>query len=431
MKIRCPRCKNKLSIPDKYAGKAIRCPSCNRAITVPSLKSALGGSAGQSELDLEGLAQLEARTTEMSDEERTAVESTLAAQRETESAATGRVCPYCRYETKSEDPNAEILCPHCGKAIPASTKPGGGKKQREQRIPGATGAGGFYSELATSVTYPFPALTSLLTAAGIAFGAALVPVMVMTAAANLMQQSQVGTTEGVQEADLSNVQLILIGIFGLEVFFFAAVAVHAFFDVVRTTAINDDAPPKLSFSPNQWGKSFVSYLLLSVYIAVMTYVVATLTVEGDIVGFLAAGDVNGLLQTGGTAFGVGMLIVLFLVPMNLLGISLGSIGQALNPMNVFKSVVKTHAHYVFLVLTLLVYGGLFGYAFSAVLFDWFLPQMEKMTSGSSEGNILDVAWPLNVWGVVMIFFFYGSYVLARLHGLFARSFRKQLLFGTQ
>ena len=143
------------------------------------------------------------------------------------------------------------------------------------------------------------------------------------------------------------------------------------------------------------------------------------------------GNVDGLLQKGGVAFGVGMLIVFFLVPMNLLGISLGNIGQALNPVNVFKSVIGTHAHYIFLVLILSVYGGLFGYAFFTVLFEQFLPQMEKMTSGSSEGKLLDVALPMLIWGVVMIFFFYGSYVLARLHGLFARSFRKHLLFGTQ
>ena len=252
MKIRCPRCQKKLSIPDKYAGRGIRCPSCNRGITVPNLTAAVGGSVGHSELDLEGLAQLEAQTTEMSEEERTEVETTLAAKRAEESDDAGRFCPHCFYKCKVEDPHSEVLCPHCGKAIPAIASATSAKKPRQQKGPGATGAGGFYTELAASVGYPLPALASLLTAAGIAFGAALVPVMVMTAAAELMQQSQVGTVEGVQKADLSNVQLVLIGIFGLEVFFFAAVAIHAFFDVVRTTAVNDDAPPKLSFAPNQW-----------------------------------------------------------------------------------------------------------------------------------------------------------------------------------
>ena len=114
-----------------------------------------------------------------------------------------------------------------------------------------------------------------------------------------------------------------------------------------------------------------------------------------------------------------------------MGISLGNIGQALNPVNVVKSVARTHVHYVFLVLILLVYGGMFSYAFAAILFEWFIPQIDLMVVGSIQGNLMNVAMPMLAWGTVMAFFFYGTYVLAQLHGLFARSFRKDLLFGTQ
>ena len=422
-------------MPDKYAGKAIRCPACNRAFNVPKPTAAVG-AAGASGLDLEGLAQLEAGTMEMSDEDRAEAEGALAAQAAAE--ATGeaeRTCPHCNYATKVEDPYVEVLCPHCWKAIPALVRGSRVSRTRSSKYaaPGATSAGGFYTELASSVAYPVPALASLLTAAGIAFLAAVLPVAIMTGGANLMEQSQVGTEAGVQAADLSGVRLILMGIFAAEVFFFSAVATHSFFDIVRTTSIGDDKPPKLSFSPSQWGKSFASYLVLAGYFCLMTYVVAWLTIGEDFIARLSDENVNvgDVLASGGTGFGVGMVIISMFIPMNLLGISLGNIGQALNPLNVVKSAARTHAHYVFLVLILLVYGGLFGYAFFAIVFDWFMPQISTMLDSSTEGNLTNVALPLLAWGGVMASFFYGSYILARLHGLFARTFRKQLLFGTQ
>jgi len=438
MKIRCPRCRKKLSVADNLAGKAIRCPACHRAMTVPTAVAATGGSLGQTDLDLEGLAQLEVQTTEMSSSERGEAESLLQAEAEAkaaEEAADGsfRTCPHCQTKTPMGDPSVELLCSNCWKAIPALTEGGGlaGAKAARWRPPSVTGAGGFYGELALSVIYPIPALSSLLGAAGVAFLAALVPVAVMTILAKIMQQGDVGTVGGVQKADLSGVQVFLVATFAAEVFFFSAVAIHSFFDVVRTTSIRNDRPPDLSFSPNHWGRSFFSYLVLCVYYVVMTYLVAELTIEEDVWAYLSKGDLNGLLQAGGTAFIVGMVIISFFIPMNLLGISLGNIGQALNPANVVKSVARTHVHYVFLVLILLVYGGIFSYAFAAILLEWFIPQIDRMVTGSVQGNLVNVAMPMLAWGVVMAFFFYGTYVLAQLHGLFARSFRKDLLFGTQ
>jgi hypothetical protein len=428
MKLRCPRCEKKLSVPDKYAGKSIRCPACNRGLKVPKPQTAVAGDSG---LDLEGLAALESQTTQMSGEERAGAEEALQSAAEA-GKSLSRVCPHCHVRVRADDPGVERLCSHCWKPIPATAggEPGG-KVRHKRKAVSATGAGGFYSELSASVTYPVPALSSLMTAAGIAFLAALLPVVLMTGGAQLMEQGNVGTEQGVQQADLSNVQMVLIAVFSAEIFFFAAVAIHAFFDVARTTSIGDDRAPRLSFSPNQWGKSFVSYLVLAAYFAVATYVVAVLTIPGDFEEYLFKGDAKGLIANGGTPFGVGMVIVTFFIPMNLLGISLGTIGQALNPANILKSFGKTHVHYVFLVLILAVYGGLFGFAFVSILFDWFIPKIETMRAGSSEGNLLDVALPLLAWGVVMAFFFYGAYVLARLHGLFARSFRKHLYFGTQ
>jgi hypothetical protein len=328
-----------------------------------------------------------------------------------------------------DDPYAEMLCSHCWNPIPAMVQ---GAAIAAHRLPGRKSEGGataFYGDLANCVAYPVQALASLLTASGIAVAAGLVPVAAMTALSNLMQQGAVGTEKGVQKADLTGVQWILIGIFATEVFFFTAVAIHAFLDVIRTTTTGTDAPPNLSWSPSQWGKSFLGYVTLVIYAVVMTYLVLLLTSPMDPWEMIRTGRVVEMFKSGGTGLLVGMFIVSLGIPMNLLGLALGNIGQALNPVNVVKSVGRTHVHYAFLVVLLSVYGALFGAAFMAIVFDWLIPQIGKMHAGSAEGDLMQVALALLSWGAVMMFYFYGIYVIARLHGLFARSFRKELAFG--
>ncbi len=431
MKIRCPRCEKLLSIHDKYAGMAIRCPGCNRAFKVPALKAGVGGSAGGSNVDLEDLARLEQGTTQMSAEELEAIEG-AGAQAGAEEAGY-RTCPNCKKKTKETNTNVDLLCSHCWKPIPAIGAGGGlgGKKAKEGvREIKATGKGGFYTELGSTFSYPLGAMSSILTASGVAFLAAMVPVVLITGGLNLMEQSNVGTEQGVQEANLSGVQIMLMGIFSLEVFLFSAIAIHMFFDVVRTTGVSDDAPPKLQFAPGQWGKSFVSYLILSFYYTVMTYVVAYLALPGDWMDYLTEGRPDELVTHFTTAFGIGMAIITFGIPMNLIGIALGTVGQALNPSRVLKSIARTHVHYLFLLMILMVYGGLFSSAFVSIVFGWFLPQLTEMKEGSSTGQLANVALPLLAWGGVMAVFFYGAYIIGRLHGLFVRSFRKKLEFGT-
>jgi hypothetical protein len=116
--------------------------------------------------------------------------------------------------------------------------------------------------------------------------------------------------------------------------------------------------------------------------------------------------------------------------MNFLGLALGTVIQAVNPVRVAKSVARTNAHYVFLFLLVCVYGIAFGASFWSIVHDWFVPQIELMARGAKEGSIAQVATGLLAWGVVMSLYFYGAFVLGRLHGLFARSFRRQLDFGT-
>jgi DNA-directed RNA polymerase subunit RPC12/RpoP len=426
MKLRCPRCEKKLSVADKYAGRAIRCPACNRGFTVPKLEQAMGPA---SEVDLAGLAALEMGTQQLSDEDREALEAQAIAGEKLEPGV--RVCPSCGAKTKSADTTIEILCSHCWKSIPAMESESGlgGKKIKKHKEIGAFGRGGFYSEIGNAVTYPLSALSSIMTAALVAFLAGVLPVVFLTGASNVMSFSNVGTAQENDKVDLGMVPTILTLVFTAEIIFFAAVAIHAFFDIVRSTGIGEDAAPKLTWSPGNLSKSVVSYLTLLIYIGVSVFVVGKLTLDFNVTDELLAGNLEGFI-TGGNAFLVGVVIVASLVPMQLIGMSLGNVGQAMNVVNVAKSIGRTHVHYIFLVLLLTVFGSLFAGGFAALLFSWFIPKVSVMIAGSKEGQLAQVALALLAWGVVMACFFYGSYILARMHGLFVRSFRKKLLFGT-
>ncbi len=431
MKVRCPRCQQKLSVPDKYAGRAIRCTACNRAFTLPKPQVATSGPGVDSDLDLESLAQLEAQTAEMGEEELAEAQAN-AAQRTTEAGGTAaRTCPHCGKQTLVEDMNVEVLCSHCWKPIPSTTGADaydmGGVKLVGYKGGTAGGGIGFYDGLTTSFGYPFQAFGSLLAAVLVAVAVILVPVAVMTGLAQATEQSNVGTAAGVHTADLSVVQVILRVVFAIEVLFFTAVGIHAFLDVIRATAVGRETPPPLNWNPAQWGKSLAAYGALIVYYVMMTYIILFFDARGtpDIVLSLDAA-VSTLSRPGVI---VGLVIVSAIVPMNLIGLALGSVTQGLNPVNAVKSILGTHFHYVFLVTLVCVFGAMAVSAFAAIL-GWFLPQVDKMITGSGkEGGLLSVAAGLGAWGLVIGFVFVATYVLARLHGLFARTFRKKLLFG--
>ncbi len=430
MTVRCPRCRQKLTIADKHAGKVVRCPSCNRAFSVPKPQAAVNSGA-EPGVDLEGLAQLESSSGVLSKKELAKIGAAQAAGTEEVQEGTLRICPNCQKQTPVDDPYADVLCSQCWQPIPARIKGGRAAitvERRRARARSTEGPAAFYSELTSCLTYPLPAAGSIVAAAVVAIVAALVPAAVITGGTKLMQEYGVGTAEELIRTDLSIVTVLLLSILGVEVLFFLAVALHLFLDVIRTTFTRTDRPPNLAWAPSQWSKSLAACLLLAAYYALMTYLVATITVGSDVLKMVISGHARDILPAGGTNLIIGAVLVTLAVPMSLVGISLTSVLRGMNPVQVIRSIARTHAHYAFLVLLLSVYVILFTMAFIGILFEWLLPLFEKMVKGSAEGDLVQVALALMVWGLVMGFFFYGTYVLARLHGVFARAFQGQLTF---
>ncbi|MCZ6815178.1 MAG: hypothetical protein O7F76_00605, partial [Planctomycetota bacterium] len=150
MKVRCPRCQQKLGVPDKYAGRAIRCSACNRAFTVPKAKIATSGPGADSTLDLEGLAKLESQTTEMDSGELAEVHASTASNQAGQDGPTARTCPNCGKQTPVDDLSVEVLCSHCWQTIPALAA-GDAYEMGDTKLVGyrgtATGSVGFYDGL--------------------------------------------------------------------------------------------------------------------------------------------------------------------------------------------------------------------------------------------------------------------------------------------
>lgn len=427
MRVRCPKCRKKLNVSDKLAGKGVRCPACRAAFRLPEAQAAVGGIDVDHDLDLEGLADVESQSSVLSKRE---IARALREQTDTKQEdETRRTCPNCQKSIIVQDPYAEVLCSQCWQTIPARIKGRAGEVVAPKSRVTSKAVAGFYAGLVSCLTYPLPAIGSLLTAALIAFAGGLVPAAVMTGGVKLMEQSNVGTQEGVSGGDLSGVTSLLLAVFSIEMVFFSAVALHAFLDVVRATAIRTDRPPNLSWSPRDWGKSFFAYLAIAAYFAIAAYLVASICADGSVSEYLLRGRFKEMMASGGTGMIVGFVVISAVLPMALIGVSLASITSGLNPANILKSIGKTHGHYAFLLALLCVYGAMFVAAFSAILFDWFMPKFDAMVRGSTQGDLVEVALSLIAWGAVMGVFYYGTYVLARLHGLFARAFRKRLAFG--
>lgn len=429
MKLRCPRCQQKITVPDEWAGKAIRCTGCNKAFQIPKPQESSGPLPGEKDLDLASLANLEARSGGMGDEELAAAEAILATETATDEPPP-RTCPNCQKQIKVKNPYVELLCSHCGKPIPALKK-GLGFTTGRAVLVGATNLRseskvGFYEGLGSATTYPLGAIGSLITAVLIAVGAILLPVGLMTSLARTTEQSDVGSLQGVTVHELTGLEKAMTVFFFMEVLFFVGVGVHAFIDVARATSIGEDKPPPLVWYPGAWGESLVGYLALLVYYGLFAAVAIMIANGGAFVIPSSIGQVKQWLTP--TILTLAGLMTFF-VPMNLLGLTVGKVMQAVNPVRLVKSILATHVNYVFLFLLVTVYMSMFVALFGMVL-DWFGGQFRQLQRDTSLGNVSGVALGLVSWGAVMGLGFYGVYVLGRLHGLFARTFRKQLEFSS-
>ncbi|MCK6483592.1 MAG: hypothetical protein HUU22_05685 [Phycisphaerae bacterium] len=429
MKLRCPRCQQIIKVPDEWGGKAIRCSACNKAFVVPKPREADLHLPGEKAVDLESLAKLEARTSELDEEELAAAQSVVATE-PAEGGETTRTCPHCNKIVPVKDPYVELLCSHCWKIIPALKKGAGlitgGRSLAGARNLRSEGTLTFYEGIGTALVYPVGAIGSLLTAALVAIGTILLPVALATALQRTTEQSQVGTETGVVQEELTGVEMAMMAFFWFQVLFFSGVGVHALVDVTRTSAIGQEKPPPLVWNPAAWGESLIGYFALLLYYAVFLLLATLMIHKGEMAFPTSVKDFREFLNP--TIIGIAGVMTFF-VPMSLIGMSCGKLSQSLNPVRVVRSIAGTHLNYVFLFLLDIVLMSLFVAVF-AVIAAWFGGEIRKMQRAAAEGAIVNVAAGLVSWGIVMGVGFYSVYVLGRLHGLFARTYQKNLEFSS-
>jgi len=430
MKVRCPRCQSAITVPNEWAGRAIRCKACNKVFTLPKPQATIAPTRTDAGLDLEDLAKRERGAAEMD------AESRAGAERSGEIRPVGgakparagtRFCPFCQKEVQVKDPYTDVLCSNCWETIPALEKPGP-RPRDELSQSGLLRARtvrqtGFYSGLADAFSYPAGALNSLLTSVLAGAGLVLLPSAMYIGVARAVEQGKIGP--GSQQPErLADIEYAVTGLLLVELLFFAGVAVHGFLDVVRATSGGEDKAPSLTWNPSMWRGSILAYLSLIFYYSVC--LAAALWLSGEAVTRMptSAAEVGALLTP--TLLAIVALFTFF-VPMNLIGMSVGTIVSGLNPAKVIRSIVATHVNYLFLFLLVAAYATLYGLAFYHVV-GWFGGKVRELTQAAGAGDVVEMAVGLLTASVVIGFGFYGIYLLGRLHGLFARSYRRELAF---
>ncbi len=419
MKLRCPRCQSKIEVPDTWAGRSIRCRGCNKAFRVPRPTATIAPAKADAGLNLEDLASLERGTEALDERDRSELEHQMHEAADASGRSGTRTCPHCGKEVAIKDPYAESLCSFCWEPIPALIGGGAGGKG-----PSGPAVPPFYAGLVSAFTYPFGAIGSLATGVLVAIVVVLLPVAGSFALAFTVEQGRAGLASASEPLYFASLEKAFIGFVAAEMLFFLGVGVHALLEAIRATAVGTQKPPELVWNPSQWGSSILAYLALIAYYAVFMLVALWLSSRG---GFEVPTTLAALRERLTPVVLLLAGLFTFVVPMHLIGIATSSVIRGLNPVNVAKSIAATHVNYVFLFLLVAVYGTLFGLAASAVG-EWFGGVLLRTAREAGAGNVAQTVAGLLSWGAVIGFGFYGIYLLGRLHGLFAQSFRRQLAF---
>lgn len=425
MKVSCPNCQKVLQAPDDWGGRKVKCPACKGVIALPSAAEEAESSGGG--LDLGSLEAIEDAGQVLYQQRRgkrlTLAEAEAARSPDTEEGAsiTGdprvRTCPQCGQKVRTDDPYSDLMCRHCGAAIPGADAFGEGRARytggMADRI---TTQVSFYTGFSSAFIYPAPALVWILLSMGIALATIAVPlggVLGFTAGAGLNPIAE--------KQDFGWVAIFLTIMFAAQGVYFGAVAYYALIDTIRTTTSGGEQPPSLTWNVANLGTALAGYAALLAFYA------------GVVLLLLLA--YNGHLPTAWSEIQVlanpGSLIVLALltfgVPMNMIGLSSSHALDGLNPVRVFRSIGRLAGHYIFLFLIVLLYLGMY-IGGTALLMQWAGPAiMDAANKGLDIGFVKMLGGPL-AWSVLIGLGFYFAYSIGRILGLFCRSYRESLDF---
>ncbi len=411
MKVTCPKCHKVIQAPDEWAGRKVKCPGCKDMIKLPE---SLDGSARDDlGFDISSLGALERGEVLIRERKGKPLSlkeaQEMAAQAPSEEAAPAprdpsiRICPKCKQKVRCLDPYAEVMCGYCGTGIPSQMENALAKYKPETII--ETKQVSFYSGFTTAISYPVRAVASMLGATFILPIVVILPIGAFVALQILQAQNEVSGA-----ADIGWVNPVL-GIAGVVIkLYLVAMGFFVLVDTLRVTLIGEEIPPPLSYSPSRIIGVLVPYLPLMGAYAVLF----------ALAYFLFIGPPE---QDNLHIWILFTAIVGFPMPMSAIGIASSKTTDGLNPLRVLRSIGRTLGHYCFLDLILVLYG-----AFAGVLIALVSSLGGLMENLISNKQIALLPSSFVAWFSLLGAGLYCSYMLGRLVGLFARTFKDRLDF---
>jgi uncharacterized membrane protein len=122
-----------------------------------------------------------------------------------------------------------------------------------------------------------------------------------------------------------------------------------------------------------------------------------------------------------------LAIMTFSVPMNIIGLASTEPVDGLNPKKVALSIARLLGHYIFMFLIVLIYLGFYVGVMYAVM-SWAGPAVKEAAAKGISVGYKNLIGGIIGWSVLIGMGFYFSYMIGRILGLFARTYKEQMEF---
>lgn len=427
MKVTCSNCEKSFHAPDEWAGRKVKCPRCKQPVTLSKPDPELG-------IDLGSLGAIEARGQALIVERKGKPMTLKEAQAAAAAAAAAagstprpkpddvdpflRTCPQCGRKTRVPDPYTEVLCRHCGGGIPAAVRDDGefiGYKAASQ---GLAGRVSFYAGFTRAALYPLPAIAYILTAMGIALAVIAIPLFGLL---GLLQASALNTATKQEEGSLAWVGAFLTAMFGAEGIYFGSVAYYCLIDTIRHTTAGNEQPPQLTWNITKIGAALGGYAALIGFYGVTILVLVLASGNGF------PTSLQDLAVLGHPISLTVLAVMTFSVPMNIIGLASTEMVDGLNPGKVAVSIGRVLGHYIFMFLIILIYLGFYVGVMYAVM-SWAGPAIREAAEKGIAVGYKNVIGGIVGWSVLIGMGFYFAYMVGRILGLFARTYKERMEF---
>lgn len=422
MKVTCPNCKKVLDAPPEWAGKRVRCPGCRKPIKLPAPET--GPSKEDLGFDLDSLATMESnghvvvrdRTRKPMTLKEAQAATVQTVERKVNADPTVRFCPQCAKVIRCEDVYAELICAQCGADIPSTVTPKSGYVKYNKDAGIIKAKINFYSGFTGAALYPLPGITAIFIGMAAALGMIALPVV---GAVGIVAVSNLN--EVAQKTEVTWLGQFMLGMFALEGVLFGALAYYLMIDTIRATSGGHEQPPPLTWNMSRIGSALGGYLALVAFYALAIMVLLSFSGKGFPT---QADDLAPLMQPSHILI---LTLLTLPIPMNIIGLASGNMVNGFNPTKILLSIMRLAGHYLFLYLIVVLYMGLYIGLMIAVM-NWAAPKMMEAARRGIEAGFLNLIAGALAWTVLIGLGFYFAYMLGRILGLFARTYRARLAF---